>query len=128
MKQKIKELVKCKNFWRAAVIYVASLTLGIIGWLTLGDIGDYALTCIPGLGSGIAIAFLSNGHKKPVTVKSFLTSVLMITVITAGCWAVGIPIQAALLGAALGFAGSCGGFWFINRESQKLPVDSHQKQ
>jgi len=119
----MKKLYKNKNVVRAAVIYAVSLLLGGLGFLVLGW---YALTCFPGLGSGIALALLNNGHKKPVTYRSVISTIFMNVMITLIMILLGAELLAIFLGLVLGFVGSSLGFAFCRWENRKAVVVGEQ--
>jgi len=122
----IKKLLKNKNVIRAAVIYVLSLSLGLLGFWVFGKHGWYALTCFPGFGSGVALALLNNGHKKPVTYQSVLSTIFMNVMITVIMILLGADLLAIFLGFGLSFVGSALGFWFCRWENRKAVVVGEQ--
>lgn len=117
--ERIKSLFRNKNFVRAAVVYLLSLALGVVGFFALGEHGWYALTCAPGLGSGFALALLNNGHKKPVTYQSVISTIFMSVMITVIMILLRAPIASVALGMGLSFLGSYLGFIFCKWENRK---------
>ena len=117
MLQRLKKLLKNPNVVRAAVIYVGSLLIGVLGFIILDPYGWYALTCVPGLGSGVALALLNNGHKKPVTYQSVISTIVMSVMITVIMIMLSAPLLSVALGMGLSFLGSYLGFWFCRWES-----------
>jgi isopentenyldiphosphate isomerase len=125
--QFIKKLLKQKNVVRAAVIYAGSLLLGVLGIVIFGkEIGQYVLTCAPGFGSGVALAFLNNGHKKPVTYRSVISTVFMNVTVTVIMILLGFDLLAIFSGMGLSFAGSALGFAFCRWENMKAVVVGEQ--
>jgi len=120
IKERIWNLFHNVNFWRAAVIYAVSLGIGLFGVFVIGGtLGWYMLTCFPGFGSGVAAALLGNGYKKPVTVRSSVTTFVMLLIFTAGSWIVGVPLLAMFVGLGLSFVGSFCGLQFCRWENKK---------
>lgn len=127
-KQRINNLVKNPNFRRAVIIYTSSLVIGVVGALTLGNAGWYLLTCAPGFCSGVAAALLSNGHKKPVTFKSVLSTFVMTGIFTGVSIVFGIPLDAVFLGMFLSFVGSFAGLQFCRWEARATAAESNVQQ
>ena len=121
IRQKIIDLVTRANFWRAAIFYGITLGIGGLGFFIIGGTaGWYMLTCFPGFGSGVAIALLNNGDKKPVTKKSVISTFLMTALITVVVWYVSGEPYPALLGWGLGLVGSALTIKFLQWESNKV--------
>lgn len=119
--EKLEQLFKNKNFIRAAIIYGVSITIGGIGFLVCGGvIGWYFITCPPGLGSGVALALLNNGHKKPVTWKGIASTVGMTIFFAVLVYFLSDgEIFPVFIGWALSFVGSAIGLWFCRWENKK---------
>ena len=121
LKQRLKTLFTSRNFWRAAVIYPTSLGLGLLGFFLVGGVpGDFMLACFPGLGSGIAIALLNNGDKKPVTLKSSASTIIMLLIFTIGSYILGITLIAVFTGFGLSLVGSFIGLRFCMWENKQF--------
>jgi isopentenyldiphosphate isomerase len=124
IKQKIKLLWSQKNMRRAAWVYGISIIIGGLGFLIFFNIHSstawYFITCPPGFGAGIALAFVHNGHRKPVTLKS-----ASMTVGTTILFAVLVyflsdgEIFPVIFGWLLSFAGSGVGLWFCRWENKR---------
>jgi len=127
--EKLEQLFRNKNFIRAAVIYGASITIGGIGFLVFGGVvGWYFITCPPGLGSGIALALLNNGHKKPVTLRGVLSTVGMTIFFAVLVYFLsGGEIFPVFIGWALSFVGSALGLWFCRWENKKHAKEEAMK-
>jgi len=78
----------------------------------------YILNCVTGFGTGIALALLNNGHKKPVTWKSVLSTVGMTVILTVIMSFFG-AFWAAIAGWGVSMIGSAVGLWFCRWESKK---------
>ena len=119
---------KNKNFIRAALIYGTSLVIGVVGfavcrWAIGGkvgaDVGWWFLTCSPGFGTGVALALLNNGHKKPVTLRSAITTIAMIGALTIIMIFLNAPLLALGVGCGLNFVGATLGLWFCRFENKR---------
>ena len=127
--QRFNNLLTSRNFWRAAVIYPVSLGLGLLGFFLVGGItGDFMLACFPGLGSGIAIALLNNGDKKPVTLKSSTSTFVMLLIFTVGSYILGITLIAVFTGFGLSLVGSFVGLQFCIWENKKFVKSESKNQ
>ena len=121
MKEKWQKLKSNVNFWRALVVYLMLLAAGIIGFFAVrGTWGWYFLTCLPGLGIGIGLALLNNGHRKPVTFKSVGMTILMTALLTIVMWYVSGELFPALLGWGFSVIGGFLGLWFCKWENKRF--------
>ena len=118
LKQRLGELLSNVNFWRAAIIYGASLVIGFWGLLSIGGtVGWYFVTCFPGFGTGVALALLSNGHKKPVKLKNILSTLVMTVLVTLILWWISGKWLPAIVGWILSIVGGAIGLWFCRWEN-----------
>ena len=127
MKQRLIKLLQNPNIWRAGIIYGVSLLIGAIGFFVFrGDVGWYFITCSPGFGTGVALALLNNGHKKPVTWKSAGLTVLMTLVLAVVMYLLDAPLFSLVVGWLCSVAGGIIGLWFCRWEN-KREVKTHER-
>jgi len=120
IKQRIVKLLRNPNIWRAGIFYGTTLLIGAIGFFAIGGaVGWYFLTCWPGFGTGVALALLSNGHKKPVTFGSVASTIGMTIALTFIMWLLNAPIFAALVGWGCSVVGGACGLWFCNFDNKR---------
>lgn len=120
-KSHIRKLLQNANIWRAAVVYGVLLLIGAIGFFAIGGAaGWYFITCSPGFGTGVALALLSNGHKKPVTWKSAVSTVAMTVALTFIMYILHAPLLSAMVGWLCSVVGGAVGLWFCIWENKKV--------
>ena len=128
IKQSLGKLLSNVNFIRATIFYGASLLIGIGGMVFIGGIvGWYFLTCFPGFGTGVALALLNNGHKKPVRFKNVLSTIIMTVLITLIVWWISGEWLPAIVGWVLAMVGGFLGLWFCRWEN-KRHIKKKQKE